>query len=1004
MAPVKSNFTVNNPLGDTMDDVPNMGTFGNSTAFGGTMGGSSSSGVGTGFGTSYNNNNNNNGSTLGSTGSMSDYIAAAAASTKAAADAAALASASERSMSGGGGGDGVAEDSEDYGEDEFEEESAGENGNGNDDNGSGSSSIGGGALAPAPAPQLAPAPAPQANLMVPTGMASGRQSAVPRGPAPSAASAFNHRAASHSLDLSHAYGYNGFNNTANDDLAAAAQLQPQTQPLARLQSATDTSLLATLDKISADLSNAGSSPASSLAQSPAKSAVGGGGEPSIFDLLPMSDQSVDISDLQPITASPSRSPLRIAAQTVSAVAARTGAAFEEESESELEPDSLAESARNSHPHAARVAAPADNTAAAVDPDATPTRPAKRAPSNGAGAGTRAMVGAQPTSQPPSRLQSATDTDLLATLDQITSDLTNAGSHMPPLSPTPARTAAEVLDAADEIARKQFEELTKAADLKDDELVQQASLKASERERALQHELQQQTQIAQTYERENVRLIRLAKDAAVRAKQVGINLSLQKEHLTADRMSLEAEQSDLVARIASVANVYEDKARLAGQVEMMHADSAAFAKEHDALVGKLSHENTALREELARHIAATNGAPHLEDYARMQADMERATVKCQRLEEAYSAESTEHAAMAATTTDLQRQVKEMEKIVQARFPDTAGVLIQATLEEGGVGHLLDAHPAAGDSSGADHVTVKGFQSLQENYARMRDQYEERVADLELRLEQSGGRADDGGDPRNTGADAAAAYRGEVKRLQSKLDAQEEELALAERVMEDAVQNKKDLDKAIKLVESHELGRRTAEDRATNYEREMEELLERTQKEKEELVRQTMERAILEKASGVLPALQNKIQSLEKVVSHLTARLQKAPSPEVLAEYNAQLREKTHDVDILTARLELAQKYHSPTMQHFNSLQSKIDDLQTRLKKRDADLQAVARDNTRAIEERVSEVETKWRRIVAGKQQQVEAFRAELDQILQILRELQRSGVQVRVPMRAGDIVY
>ena len=336
---------------------------------------------------------------------------------------------------------------------------------------------------------------------------------------------------------------------------------------------------------------------------------------------------------------------------------------------------------------------------------------------------------------------------------------------------------------------------------------------------------------------------------------------------------------------------------------------------------------------------------------MQAELAQANSRSQQLELAYSAESTEHAAMAATTADLQRQVKEMEKIVQARFPDTAGVLIRATMEEGGVGHLLDAHPSAGDSSGADHVTVKGFQSLQENYTRMRDQYEERVANLELRLERAD--ADRiGGGASGASKEASAAYQAEVKRLQGKLDAQEEELALAERVMEDAVQNKDDLDQAMKLVESHELGRRTAEDRATNYEREMEELLARTQKEKEELVRRTMERAILEKASGVLPALQNKIQSLEKVVSHLTSRLQKAPSPEVLAEYNVQLREKTHDVDTLTAKLELAQKYHSPTMQHFNSLQSKIEDLQSRLKKRDTDLQAVARDNTRASTTAVS----------------------------------------------------
>ena len=79
--------------------------------------------------------------------------------------------------------------------------------------------------------------------------------------------------------------------------------------------------------------------------------------------------------------------------------------------------------------------------------------------------------------------------------------------------------------------------------------------------------------------------------------------------------------------------------------------------------------------------------------------------------------------------------------------------------------------------------------------------------------------------------------------------------------------------MKLVESHELARRTAEDRAGAYEQELAEHLARTVVEKEELVRKTLERAVLKEAEGVLPALQNKIASLEKVVSHLTSRLQK-----------------------------------------------------------------------------------------------------------------------------------
>jgi hypothetical protein len=53
-------------------------------------------------------------------------------------------------------------------------------------------------------------------------------------------------------------------------------------------------------------------------------------------------------------------------------------------------------------------------------------------------------------------------------------------------------------------------------------------------------------------------------------------------------------------------------------------------------------------------------------------------------------------------------------------------------DGQVGHLLEEYHGADQTAEdhvEDHVTVRGFQALQESYAKMRDQYDERVLSLE-----------------------------------------------------------------------------------------------------------------------------------------------------------------------------------------------------------------------------------------------------------------------------------
>jgi protein QN1 len=72
------------------------------------------------------------------------------------------------------------------------------------------------------------------------------------------------------------------------------------------------------------------------------------------------------------------------------------------------------------------------------------------------------------------------------------------------------------------------------------------------------------------------------------------------------------------------------------------------------------------------------------------------------------------------------------------------------------------------------------------------------------------------------------------------------------------------------------------------------------------------------------------------------------------------------------------------------------LRYRLQKRERELEAVTRDTARATDARIAEHEAGWRQKLLAKQNQVELFRTELDTILDVIRELQRSGVRVHVP--------
>jgi hypothetical protein len=221
----------------------------------------------------------------------------------------------------------------------------------------------------------------------------------------------------------------------------------------------------------------------------------------------------------------------------------------------------------------------------------------------------------------------------------------------------------------------------------DQLQQQAALRASERELALEAELDEQVTIGEAYRKENERLAVVAKDAAVRIKQMDASLVEQRQRLTASRFQLEAQQAEVAARLALLDKDFESRAWLQARIAQVEAEAAAAKTELDAIVVTVQRENTALQAEVEqlRLAAATasgtgSGAvgPDTDAVELQRVRLERDEIRREaaaRQQEA-AAKAAQHSSAVAHNADLVRQVKEMEKIVRARFPDTAGILIQA----------------------------------------------------------------------------------------------------------------------------------------------------------------------------------------------------------------------------------------------------------------------------------------------------------------------------------------
>ncbi|XP_022529777.2 centrosomal protein of 162 kDa isoform X2 [Astyanax mexicanus] len=155
-----------------------------------------------------------------------------------------------------------------------------------------------------------------------------------------------------------------------------------------------------------------------------------------------------------------------------------------------------------------------------------------------------------------------------------------------------------------------------------------------------------------------------------------------------------------------------------------------------------------------------------------------------------------------------------------------------------------------------------------------------------------------------------------------------------------------------------------------------------------------RHALEHSSSKVAELTNQMKTQEIMVLHLREQLKELQgTKDALAV--SKLREETlqNQLAKLLEELKLAKEAHTPELRHFTSLEHKITSMELRYQQREQEMQQVIAQTRSVVEQEQQAEVTRWKKLAQGKSSELEAFRLELDCILDVLRELQRQGVVI-----------
>uniref|UniRef100_A0ABI7X9M6 Centrosomal protein of 162 kDa n=1 Tax=Felis catus TaxID=9685 RepID=A0ABI7X9M6_FELCA len=639
----------------------------------------------------------------------------------------------------------------------------------------------------------------------------------------------------------------------------------------------------------------------------------------------------------------------------------------------------------------------------------------------------------------------------------------------------------------------------------------------EKLKQIQKEIQEQETLLQGYQQENERLYSQVKDLQEQNKKNEERMFKENQSLFSELASLKEQMhksrflseivedseptktqnfTDLLAELRMAQKekncLLEDIKRLKQDKQALEVDLEKMKKERDQAkdqiayaTGEKLYEIKILEETHKQEISRLQ--KRLQWYAENQELLDKdafrlkeANEEIEKLKlavEKLKAESgnpciqqkirlKEKAADAKKIQDLERQVKEMEGILKRRYPNSLPALILAA---SAAGDTVDRNTVdfmekrikklEADLEGKDEEAKKSLRTMEQQFQKMKIQYEQRLEEQEQLLACKLKEAPQNQPDSSSRVEALEKELDDIKEAhqitsielqveqahaKAKLVRLNEELAAKGREIQDLSKTVERLQKERRMMLSNQNSKGREEVTAKRGKKDglHSEVLQENCRLKNELERLIVERNELKmKSEAAVTQFENSMKRVKEDTAAHIASLKASHQREVekllcqnavenssskVAELNrkiatqevllkhfqnqvnelqgkqeslvvSQVREEILHKEItkLLEELREARENHTPEMKHFMGLEKKIKQMEMRHEQREQELQQIIQQTHQVVETEQSKEIEKWKRLAQLKNRELDKFRTELDSILDVLRELHRQGVVVPV---------
>ncbi|XP_043366549.1 centrosomal protein of 162 kDa isoform X6 [Dermochelys coriacea] len=584
----------------------------------------------------------------------------------------------------------------------------------------------------------------------------------------------------------------------------------------------------------------------------------------------------------------------------------------------------------------------------------------------------------------------------------------------------------------------------------------------EKLKQIQKEIQDQENLLHGYQQENERLYKQMKELQIQNKKNEERMFKENQHLTSELASLKEQMdknnflsqlerdskptrnqsfteliSELRVAQKEEAKLQEEIKRLKQDKQALEVDLGQMRRERDLAKaqidsnsGEKSYEIKIIEESYKQEISLLK--KRLQWYAENQELLDRDAIRLKDAKEEIEKlklqvdnlrteagnqsvqqkkRLKDRTADAKKIQDLERQIKEMETILKRRHPNSLPALIYAAAAASEGGGDISAKSNTIDFlerrikkletelEGKDDEAKKSLRAMEQQFQKIKLQYEQRLVELEELLAYK--LMNEPQKLHNSKASFTAIeqelrsvkenHQITVKNLQTEVENLKNQNSQLE--LKKCERDDEDLQSIEYQVEQAHAKARTKEDTAeyiaalrASHQREVEKIL--------------CQHAVEHSASKVAE-LNSKISRQEILIRHLQEQVNELHrDQEALAV--SQTREEILQKEMakLLEELREAKERQSPEMKHFLCLERKIKYMEIRHAQREQELQQIVQQTRHVADVQQTQEVEKWKKLAQLKNQELEKFQVELDSILDVLRELQKQGVVIPVPVSGG----